>query len=128
MRSIRHCCWLMALSILITSVPGKAAQSSFKNGNKLQEECSAPKSDVGGMMDWASCTGYIVASIDAYLSFRADNGMSSCLAGGVNTGQVRDIVIAYLRDHPSERHWVAAQLVAKSVAPLIVSCSVSPVQ
>ncbi len=40
----------------------------------------------------------------------------SCIPENVTNGQVSDVVIKYLRDHPEERHILAAILVVKAMA------------
>ena len=95
----------------------------FKTGNDLFASCGNDLNAPTGLIEFGSCTGYIQAAVDSYLTYRAETNQPSCLATGVTGTQVRDLVTAYLRDNPSERHRTAAVLVIQAIEPLIVPCS-----
>lgn len=94
----------------------------FRTGNDLLSLCEGDVRDIAGLADAATCTGYIQASVDAYMTFRAENDQPSCLVQGATGVQVRDMVTAYLRENPMLRHITAAALVTRAIAPLIVEC------
>lgn len=94
----------------------------FKTGNHLYAACEADLNAPAGLIEFGNCMGYIQGSVDSYMTFRAETKQSSCLAPGVKGVQVRDMVIAYLRDNPGQRHLTASNLVVQAITPLIVEC------
>jgi hypothetical protein len=79
---------------------------AFDRGNQLLDECNP----ASGYNSFASgmCIGYVTATVDT-LSFIP--GMGFCLPLASTKGQIRDVVLKYLQDHPADRHSVAASLV-----------------
>ena len=94
----------------------------FMTGNDLYAACEADLNTPTGLIEFGNCMGYIQGSVDSYMTFRAETKQSSCLAPGVKGVQVRDMVKAYLRDNPAQRHLTASNLVVQAITPLIVEC------
>jgi Rap1a immunity proteins len=91
---------------LLCSSPASA--SSFKNGNQLLEECSS-------QVDLLFCLGYIDAVNDA-LDGNSVNGYEACVPNAVTAGQLKDIMVQYLRLNPADRHLIAVGLVADAIS------------
>src|SRR5262249_9911946 len=81
----------------------------FWSGNDLYHYCveSGPQHE--------DCLAYILGVVDTDDIVRASTGRPRCLHEGVQAGQLRDIVSKFLADHPEQRAWPAAGLVAYSV-------------
>lgn len=52
----------------------------------------------------------------------------SCFPQGVNLGQLKDIVLTYLRDTPSRRHINATNLTVEAIIQAFPTCEVVPVK
>lgn len=90
----------LALSLL-TSVP---AFARFDGGNDLLRICEDPR---GEML----CLGTVIGHYDMMEAW----GFACGSAPGVTKSQVKDIVVKYLRDNPSQRHQPAAFLSAEAI-------------
>jgi Rap1a immunity proteins len=75
------------------------------DGNELLRMCNDPNPTNSGF-----CLGYTNGVSDTLETFNV-----ACLSLGVTTGQVRDIVIKYLRDHPDQRHHNADFLATRAL-------------
>lgn len=75
-----------------------ATAHATDSGNDLFAKCADTNSFYNGY-----CLGYVVAAVDAW-----DADIGICLPDGVTKGQIKDVVIKYLVDHPDRRHYVAA--------------------
>ncbi|WP_294334557.1 Rap1a/Tai family immunity protein [uncultured Sphingomonas sp.] len=120
---------LAPMALLLTSTltsPAQGQVSIFKTGNDLYKECSTEVSNTASALDFASCRSYIQGALDSYASARAEQSLASCYLPGVTGKQLFDVVIAYLRDHPAERHIGANYLVAKATKDLFISCPAKP--
>ena len=72
---------------------------SFKTGNQLYEDCTAPLENPRNTI----CTAYVMGMVDALTHAR-----EICPSRGVTGGQLADIVTNYFRSHPEVRHLSAA--------------------
>lgn len=104
---------LSGLLIFLVSASGHAQQVSTMTGNTLLEACESKDE-----FQQAFCLGYIlgVADLDAMDGAAFPDRRRSCRAENVTNGQERDVVVKYLKDHPEERHVLAAILVVKAMA------------
>jgi hypothetical protein len=106
-----------AAIVAVTLAATGTASATFKNGNDLYSECTAPT-------DWQRrylfCYGYIegIADAEDIEDLRASGfmdpkakGNALCLPAGVQLGQLKDVVVQYLVGHPERRHRSAAALV-----------------
>jgi hypothetical protein len=93
---------------------------SFRTGNQLWEECSAPDSD-----DFrnGTCAGYIVGVTDVMQSQKSAN--SICIPDGVNIKQLVDVVKKFLSDHPEMRQQPADWQVTSALSVAFVCKSAS---
>jgi len=98
--------------LLLASTSVHAQRVSPLTGNDLLKWCESTDD-----IDRAFCLGYIIGVTDLD---GADGSMfperrRSCVAEGANNGQVRDVVVKYLKDRPEERHILAAILIVKAM-------------
>ena len=82
-----------------------AASGSFVTGNQLYEDCTREKTQI--------CLGYIVGVVDGYLALRTNPVI--CIPAKVTMGQINDIAVTYLTDHPEKRQYTADSLVLASL-------------
>lgn len=89
------------------------ARADFQNGNELYADCTEePVSFNRG-----HCLGYVVGIADVLQHPGSRVGdFATCLAKGVTEGQVRDVALQFLTQHPELRHYAAAYLVARALA------------
>jgi hypothetical protein len=99
--------WSIVLSTwLLCSSP--VAAGNFTNGNQLLQDCTNQDSTL-------FCLDYTSAVADA-LDGNSVNGYDACIPTRVSAGQIKDIVVQYLRLNPAERHFAAAGLVADAIS------------
>jgi hypothetical protein len=88
----------------------------YQNGNTLLEIC---ESQNGG--DRIGCNAYLEGIVDAIEGARVARGFSSCLRGGVQVNQVRDVVVTYLKTNASKRDvsagWLASWAIEEAWCP-----------
>ena len=80
--------------------PVSAFSGGFYSGNDLYAKCTAPE----GSLDRVYCIGIMAGLADA---FETDG--TTCLPKNASVGQVMDVVVNYLRDHPDGRHFAMAR-------------------
>ena len=112
---MRHAA-LIFLSSAIFLLCGNSAHAqrvSTTTGNQLLEWCESQ-----AHFQQAFCLGYItgVTDIDSMDGSVFPERRRSCVPENVSNGQVSDVVIKYLKDHPEERHLLAAILIVKAMA------------
>lgn len=101
----------LLISIAIVSGVGTPAMASepalmFNNGNMLLADCTGSTSGV------SQCIGYLKGVADALRSLGLADGLRTVnVPVGVTGGQLKDIVVQYIQEHPEMRHVAAAQLV-----------------
>jgi hypothetical protein len=79
----------------------------------LLEECEAAET-----ARQTFCLGYITGAsdVDGMDGATFPERRHSCVREEVTNGQLKDVVVKYLKDHPEERHLLAAILVVKAQA------------
>jgi hypothetical protein len=78
----------------------------FLTGEALYKLCTSPSAAQQG-----ECLGYLEGIVDA-----GDNELpgANCVPPGVKSGQVRDVVVTYLRDHAAkDRHLLRADFLVR---------------
>jgi hypothetical protein len=92
-----------AFAILL-ALPVRAQSESYdwESGNSLYELCLTEPP--------VKCAGYIEGIVDANNLVTASLRKSPmlCIPKGVTLRQLVDVVLQYLRDNPSDRHYAAA--------------------
>jgi hypothetical protein len=107
------------LAIIIALLPS-AGQAETVDGNFLLAQCDGMSRTVRGV----GCTSYIAGFRDALDVAQDAAGTPHCIPPTVNVGQVRDVAIRYLKQHPESRHHPAAMLLLRAVEE--VWCPVKP--
>jgi hypothetical protein len=131
MRRNFHLCVFLIMALIFLGVNSAPAIASFKSGNELFANCQAP--DIGNirMPDYESdgiCIGYIMGVADS-ISGReiytakvegAPGGIAvqsrACFRESVTVGQIRDVVIKWMQNHPQLRDVSADTLVGLALS------------
>lgn len=88
------------LLIIFILWPGFAfGETYFLGGNALYEKCNAE----AGTFNSIFCAAYIAGIADLFQLTKV-----ACIPSNVVAGQVEDVVVKYLREHPESRHYSAA--------------------
>jgi hypothetical protein len=74
------------------------SQPVFLSGNMLYGDCTADQ----GSSDMAFCSGYVQGLSDALQSLKM-----MCAPKEVTAGQMRDVIVHHLSDHPEKRQFGA---------------------
>jgi len=75
------------------------------DGNELQKACESESNADDGF-----CVGYIIGAADAFLS------VGFICSKGIQYGQIRKVVLKYLRNNPERLHYSANSLVGVALA------------
>jgi hypothetical protein len=95
---------ILIAAIALGACPGVTLAEDIFDGNELLQQCQH-----NGMWGDGFCTE-IAWGMAAAL--QAPDTHMACMAPNVKSGQLRDVVVKYLRDHPEKRHLGAANLVS----------------
>lgn len=96
----------LAVGVAFATLSPVVVLANFYDGNVLYQKCSDDTAFAQGV-----CLGYVGGIADSMGSDDAQANRSQCIDKEATMGQLRDVAIAYLRDHPAERHLSAASLV-----------------
>jgi hypothetical protein len=99
---------VIMLGVLLPAAPSLAA---FRDGNGLLQLCTAT---IGAQMDF--CYGYIDAVTDYLVVNNVMGDISACITTELDDGQLRDLVIRFLRQNPKLRRVAASELIARALA------------
>jgi hypothetical protein len=91
----------LMISIFLGSAFFRAAEAHFLTGNDLLKNCTSPDKDTA-----AFCTGIIVGYYEMLTFLQYDCGDDS----KKTAGQIEDVVVKYLKEHPSDRSKPAASV------------------
>ena len=100
------------LFFLLVSASAQAQRVSTTTGNDLLQLCESKDK-----FEQAFCIGYVtgITDVEGFDSAIYPERQRSCIAEKATSGQLSDIVVKYLKDHPEERHLQAAILVVKAM-------------
>jgi hypothetical protein len=99
--------------MLAFSTPSLAA---FKNGNDLMQACTPDENDKVHFLDDAYCLGFIAGAVDDETMMQdLQKRFAFCLRPGVTVGQIKDVVVVLLQQHPEKRDYSAASLIAEAM-------------
>ena len=87
---------------------GTPALADFQTGNTLLEKCTTDKNQATYYQDNAFCVGYSVAAFDMFDTWQLVTNTKRCVNDGMTQGQIKDVLVSYLRTHPGERHEAAS--------------------
>ncbi|MEQ9518484.1 MAG: Rap1a/Tai family immunity protein [Parvibaculum sp.] len=117
----------LILSLLIAE-PTTAMATEAYTGNDLLNDCGTSADDTRMEFCFGLVSGAVhgvnFAVFDAIISYDPESGQNpavfrnkyaTCIPEEVTIGQLRDIVVKYLNDHPSERHQYAVGLILTAV-------------
>lgn len=88
---------LIALALGFSALP-TTAHAEWINGNQLHEWCSSSNQYFA-----SQCMGYILGSLDATPELKTPENATR--------GQVRDVIVKYLREHPEHRDMPAGMVI-----------------
>ena len=81
-----------------------------KDGNQLYAVCTS-----NSYSDQGVCSGYVEAAAEYLEWVRSGEKKPPCLSDGTVVRQVKDVVVNYLRDHPTERSYTGTSLVVRAI-------------
>ena len=93
------------ISIFLGSAFFRAAEAHFLTGNDLLKNCTSPDKDTA-FGQHSFCTGIIVGYYEMLTFLQYDCGDDS----KKTAGQIEDVVVKYLKEHPSDRSKPAASV------------------
>jgi len=104
---------VLACLLFLVCSPARAQQVSQETGDTLLEACESKTE-----FRQSYCFGYItgVADIEGMEAAVFPDRRRACRAEGVTNGQIKDVVVKYLKEHPEDRHFLAAILVMQAMA------------
>ena len=100
----------LAAAFAVSSSP---ALANYLTGKDLYADCSKPQ----GSFSQGFCSGYISGVVDAIEYYQINKGAEKnvCIPMEVSIGQVKEIVVRYLAQHPDQRANTASSLVWDAV-------------
>jgi hypothetical protein len=108
----------MATAVMLACLPASAravTTGTAGTGNELWSLCTDTQGGVHGSGYWI-CLGYVQGIADAVDTPNGLSGWRACRPEGATRGQLQDVVTRWLDQHPEQRHYSAATLVAKALA------------
>jgi hypothetical protein len=105
----------LVLGLAFTSSPAVAQpyQHAFHSGNSLLEMCSHGQYSA----DNSYCLGYIAGMADAIDAANGSLlGWRACPPNEATEGQIMDVVVQFLSQHPESRHYTASSQIARALA------------
>jgi hypothetical protein len=105
----------LAVVALNGSQGGSTADNLIDSGNGFLSACDSSDTS-GNPLQKGLCLGYVSGVTDGIsLAEKLTHKPSSCLPATVTNGQVLDIVVTFVRDHPELRHWQTRWLIQRSL-------------
>ena len=94
----------------LSTVANAQTLSTFESGNALFSTCTSTSA-----LDAQYCLGFVSAVSDTAEVYESVTKRKFyCPPDGLTAGQLRDLSLQYLSNHPEQRHLAAASLVAYS--------------
>ena len=109
MRNRMNLGWFAAIVTLTAAAPAHGADGGWMSGNDLLDLCTTQEPAKAGR-----CLGYITGIVDFSGSSQVEANLKYgplTTPPGVTAGQLRDIVVKYMKENPKYNHLVAADLV-----------------
>ena len=101
---------ILIASFLAFSPPVMAREYAVDDGNDLLDTCSKSNDFAEGY-----CLGYVRALSNGVDFIVASKGSHVCYGPNVTIGQVRDVVVDYVRRNPAKRNENALLLTAYAI-------------
>lgn len=114
----------LALAMLAATAPTHA-HAEFRSGNDVYRYCTRTDTNYDRIYQDFMCLAYIQGAHDGleagayHVTYRAnlnEDYLIVCVPEGVEVGQIKEIVVDYLRSHPADRNLSAAILVYAALA------------
>ena len=101
---------VLAAAFAISSSPTLA---NYLTGKDLYADCSKPQ----GSFSQGFCSGYVSGVVDAIEYYQVSKGAekSVCVPKEASIGQVKEIVVRFLTQHPDPRNNTASSLVSDAL-------------
>lgn len=99
----------MAATATLSASSGKELWPGLTTGNELLQQCDH---QYGKFV----CLGYVLGVTDVLATLPLIDAYSACIPEGAIKRQVNDVVVAYLRNHPEQRQYIAVQLAAQALS------------
>jgi hypothetical protein len=106
--------YMLPVIISLLAAPYSANAGAWKDGNDLLRQCK--EGEAGNGVSAGICLGYIVAVADTLDAANRINGFTARIANAVTQGQLKQIAMKYLQEHPEQLHLGAAGLVAAALS------------
>jgi hypothetical protein len=103
------------LAALGTQIAGADASGQFVDGNKLYEMCTEKESGPTHYQDHAWCVGYVLGTYDTMKASGLAANLAICVPDEVNAGQLHDVIVKALEEHPEIRHYSGSMLVGAAL-------------
>jgi hypothetical protein len=89
----------LMISIFLASAFGGRAEAYFLTGDQLYSDCTSTDKEPLALMRSQFCSGIILGHYEmlTFLHFNCGDDAKKDL------GQIRDVVVKYLKEHPAER-------------------------
>lgn len=88
---------------------------AFESGNTLADKCRGAAQREVTFPD-GICLGYVTGIADVMAISPIGRSRACIPTSGTTKGQMVDIVVKHIREHPEELHYDAASLVAKALS------------
>lgn len=111
---------LFLASTLVAPAP---AYAYFDTGNDLYTNCSSEPTDAKSTFNVGLCFGYIRGIADNMNLATDIRSSPTCIPGGADTRQIKDVVMKYMDDHPDRRDMPAVMIVTLALVSAWPKCS-----
>ena len=99
-------------TLLTLAIPPVPVSAAFVDGNALLKSCETKEGSATYYQESSFCTAYVMGVSDTIDFYQGSDEVEKfiCLPSGVTSGQLRDVVIQFLKKNPAERHKGAQSL------------------
>lgn len=99
--------YLIAAALLVTATPASARETAVDDGNDLLDVCTK-----GDYFSDGYCLGYIRGLSNGVDMVLYTSKQRICYGPNITIGQIRDVVVSYIRRNPAKRNENAMVLVS----------------
>ena len=103
--------WLLFVFVVVLATPVASQEQVriFYDGSMMLRICESAHA-----RDEGRCQGFAVAIADLLVTEKLD--LRACFPATVTARQITDIARKHLSDHPADRQFLAAELIAQAIA------------
>ena len=105
---------IVAMTLSITALGAPASAAERIDGRQLLEQCEKLGEGPANHYYAGTCAGYIMGVIDSHNGAVGTEKMSEpyfCVPDEVSRGELIDIALKYVEEHPERRHFGGATLI-----------------